>query len=211
MSDKPVIVLGGGGHGRVLIDLLQLTARPILGICDPQLAAGAGGPMGIAVLGDDDAVLAYSRDDIELVNGIGSTKTMTLRHTVYRRFGERGFRFATLLHPSAVVARGVRLDEGAQIMAGAVLQCGASIGANSIVNTRASVDHDCTIGQTVHIAPGVTLSGNVGIGDRTHVGTAAIIIQSVRVGEDCLVPAGALVTRDVPDGTRLRTSGGSIA
>jgi acetyltransferase-like isoleucine patch superfamily enzyme len=63
----------------------------------------------------------------------------------------------------------------------------------------------------VHIAPGVTLSGNVGIGDRTHVGTAAIIIQSVRVGEDCLVPAGALVTRDVPDGTRLRTSGGSIA
>ena len=207
MTGQPVILLGGGGHGRVLIDLLQLASRAILGICDPRLARGAVGPMGVAVLGGDDTAMEYSPDAIELVNGIGSTTTLAARDAVYRRFSEARFRFAILQHPSAVVAREVRLCEGVQIMAGSVVQCGAAIGANSIVNTRASVDHDCRIGESVHIAPGATLSGSVLIGDRTHVGTGAIIVQGVTVGADCLISAGAVVTRDVAQGTRLRSPG----
>ena len=210
-SDTPVIVLGGGGHGRVLIDLLQLTGRPILGVCDPQLPRGPAGPMGVAVLGGDEALLEQPRDAVELVNGIGSTRSLTARAAIYRRFSDAGFRFAMLRHPSAVVARSAALGEGAQIMAGAVVQCGAEIGANSIVNTRASVDHDCRIGNSVHIAPGAALSGAVLVGDRSHVGTGAIIIQGVRIGADCLIPAGAVVLRDVPDGARWRSPGGSAA
>jgi sugar O-acyltransferase (sialic acid O-acetyltransferase NeuD family) len=207
MTGQPVILLGGGGHGRVLIDLLQLVSRPILGICDPQLAPGAVGPMGVAVLGGDDTAMEYSRDEIELVNGIGSTTTLAARDAIYRRFCEVRFRFATLRHSSAVVARGVELGEGAQLMAGSVVQCGTAIGANSIINTRASVDHDCRVGESVHIAPGAILSGSVLIGDRTHVGAGAIIVQGVAVGADCLIAAGAVVTRDVPQGTRLRSLG----
>ena len=79
----------------------------------------------------------------------------------------------------------------------------SDIGANSIVNTRAAVDHDCKIGETVHIAPGVTLSGNVRVGDRTHIGTGAVVIQGIFIGEDSLVAAGAVVCRDLPAKSRL--------
>ena len=88
-------------------------------------------------------------------------------------------------------------------MAGCVIQTGTNIGANSIVNTRASIDHDCTIGETVHIAPGVTLSGNVRVGDRTHIGTGAVVIQGIAIDADSLVAAGAVVYRDLPAKSRL--------
>jgi UDP-perosamine 4-acetyltransferase len=93
----------------------------------------------------------------------------------------------------------VDLEEGAQILAGAVVQASARIGQDAIVNSGALVDHDCQIGTGAHLAPGSTLSGGVIVGKFTHVGCGATIIQGIRVGEGCLVAAGAVVVRDVPD------------
>ncbi|MGM4906786.1 acetyltransferase [Tardiphaga sp. 866_E4_N2_1] len=199
----PVIILGAGGHARVLIDALQMTGCRIVGIIDPAFAVGSSGPAGLPILGGNEALDGYSPNDVELVNGIGSIGSLALRDTVYRRGKEAGFRFAQVVHRSAVIGGATDIGEGVQIMAGCVIQYGSSIGANSIINTRASVDHDCQIGQSVHVAPGVTLSGGVRIGDRAHIGTGAAVIQGVSIGSDSLVGAGAAVYRDIPAAGRL--------
>ena len=203
----PLVIIGAGGHARVLIDALQRAGRTIVGVVDPKLPAGAAGPFGLSVLGGDDALSAYRPDQVALVNGIGGTGVTEPRHAVYRRFHQRGFQFATVIHPSAVISPFAELGEGVQVMAGCVIQCGAVIGANTIVNTRASIDHDCHIGESVHIAPGVTLSGSVRVGDGAHIGTGVAVIQGISIGRGSLVAAGAVVYRDLPDGDRLVKAG----
>jgi sugar O-acyltransferase (sialic acid O-acetyltransferase NeuD family) len=198
-----VIIIGAGGHARVLLDALQLSACKVIGFVDPAFAKGSSGPGGLPVLGGDEALKGYSASDVQLVNGVGSVGPTTSRGAAWRRGKDAGFAFARVVHPSAVVSPSATLGEGVQIMAGCVIQTGADIGANSIVNTRASVDHDCRIGETVHIAPGVTLSGGVRVGDRVHIGTGAVVIQGVTIGADSLVAAGAVVYRDLPEASRL--------
>lgn len=199
----PVIVVGGGGHAAVVIDALLLAGFEVAGLCDPKLEPGGTGPAGITVLGGDEALDRWTPDTTLLANGVGSTRSTEARRNVFERFTRAGFRFATLIHPSAVVAKDVALGEGVQVMAGAVVQPGVTLGRNSIVNTRAAVDHHCVIGAHVHIAPGVTLSGNVAVGEGSHIGTGASIVQSIQIGRDALVCAGAVVTRDVADGATV--------
>ena len=201
-SERSLIIIGAGGHARVLIDTLQLTGKSILGVVDKGHAAHSTGPSGLAILGDDEAVDRFAPDAVLLVNGVGTVKTTAQRDAIYRRFLAKGFHFATVVHPSAVISNSATLGEGVQVMAGCVIQAGASIGANSLINTRASIDHDCRIGETVHIAPGATLSGTVTVGDETHIGTGAVVIQGITIGRHCLVAAGAVVYRDLPDGAQ---------
>jgi sugar O-acyltransferase (sialic acid O-acetyltransferase NeuD family) len=198
-----VIIIGAGGHAGVLLDALRLLSCNVLGFIDPAFAKGAQGPGGIAVLGGDEVLQGFSASDVQLVNGVGSIGPTVSRDGVFKRGKGAGFSFARVVHPSAIVSSSVILGEGVQIMAGCVVQTGAQIGANSIINTSASVDHDCRIGETVHIAPGVTLSGNVSVGDRTHIGTGAVVIQGISIGADSLIAAGAVVYRDVPNAGRL--------
>ena len=165
------------------------------------MRGGVDSILGIPVLGTDDEIARYDRDEIELVNGIGSVGVATLRRKVYEKFKAQGYIFRQVVHPSAVVSPRASLGEGVQVMAGAVINIGASIGENSIVNTRASIDHDCAIGSHVHIAPGCTLSGNVAVGDGCHIGTGASVIQGVSIGQNALVGAGSVAIRDVAAGS----------
>jgi UDP-perosamine 4-acetyltransferase len=200
---RPLVVLGGGGHARVVIDALQAGNRQILGVVDPKLSLGGAGPLGVAVLGGDEALERYPPGEVLLVNGIGGIGSTERRNALYERFRALAYQFACIVHPSAIVSRHAKLGEGVHVMAGCVVQCGVAIGANTIVNTRASVDHDCVIGRSVHIAPGVTLSGSVTVGNESHIGTGAAVIQGITVGRNCLIAAGAVVHRDLADGERL--------
>jgi sugar O-acyltransferase (sialic acid O-acetyltransferase NeuD family) len=138
----PVIIVGAGGHARVLVDALRTAGRPILGVVDPKLTTDAAGPLGLKVLGGDEALGQYCADKIELVNGIGGTGSTERRHDVFAQFCARGFRFSSVVHRSAVVSEFAELGQGVQVMAGCVIQCGAIIGANTIINTNASIDHN---------------------------------------------------------------------
>lgn len=197
-SDMPVIVVGAGGHARVLIDVLQRCGREMIGLTDPSRKIGED-CYGVEVLGDDSALLSYSPDEIELVNGLGSIPGVDIRWKVAADFRSKGYRFAQVVHPSAIIGCDVSLGEGVQIMAGTVIQPGVSIGDFSIINTGATVDHDCRIGRMCHLAPGVTLSGTVDLGDYTHVGTGASIVQGITVGSNCVIAAGSVVYTDIPD------------
>ena len=194
-----VLIIGGGGHARVLIDVLRLQSVAILGITDADTSRMGSNVLGIRVLGTDTVISEFAPESVQLVNAIGSIHLPKGRRAVFEKFKDMGFRFVTVIHPSAVVASDVVIDEGAQIMAGAVIQPGSRIGMNTIVNTRASVDHDCVIGNHVHLAPGVTLSGGVRVGDTSHLGSGATVIQYVTIGSNSVVGAGSVVVTDVPD------------
>jgi UDP-perosamine 4-acetyltransferase len=199
----PVIVIGAGGHARVLVDALQRAGAEIIGATDVDSGRHGQSLLGVPVIGGDEAVAKHDCRSVLLVNGIGSVGVDAARRRIFERFGSQGYRFATVVHPSAVIAPDVILLEGAQVMAGAVVQTGSRIGKNAIINTRASVDHDCQVGEHAHVAPGSTLSGAVLVGEGAHIGTGACVIQGIRVGRDSLVSAGAVVIRDVPDGAMV--------
>jgi len=205
-----VIVVGGGGHAKVLVSGLLLQQRRILGFV--ELKPSPPPLLGITHLGDDSAVFLHRPDRVRLVNGVGSIKSTILRREVYEKFREKQYVFETVIHPSAIIASEVQIEDGAQVMAGVVVQPGSCLGPNVIINTGASVDHDCWIDAHAHIAPGVTLSGDVHIGEGAHIGTGASIIQGVNVGAASIVGAGAVVVGDVPEGiTVVGVPAGPIA
>lgn len=197
--NRPVIIVGGGGHAKVVADVLQLQGYSVLGYTDIDSEKGCL-PSTIPYLGTDQAIFGHQPASILLANGLGSVRSTAGRRQLYECFANAGYQFVNLIHPSAVVASDVLLGEGVQIMAGTVIQPGTRIGNNVIVNTKASLDHDCSISDHVHVAPGVTISGGVCVGMNTHIGTSATIIQGISIGNNCLVSAGAVVISDVKDG-----------
>ncbi len=197
----PALIIGAGGHARVLIEALTKSGTAILG-CVAKEAPIRWIPS-IPFLGDDEALLRHTPSSVVLINGIGSTARPDLRRDVFLRFKQKGYHFGTVAHPAAILPSDILLGEGAQVMAGAILQPGCRVGDNAIVNTGAVVDHDCRIGAHVHVAPGAVLSGDVTVGEGAHVGTGARVIQGVEIGAGAVVGAGAAVVRDVPPGARV--------
>jgi sugar O-acyltransferase (sialic acid O-acetyltransferase NeuD family) len=200
MENKPVIIIGAGGHSKVLIDILKLTNVEILGLTDPKKEMAL---FDIKVLGEDEIIRNYPPEEIELVNGIGSIGNNYLRKSIFESFKKEGYRFRSVIHPSTTIASNVILSEGVQVMAGVVIQPSTTVGQNTIINTRSSIDHDNKIGSNVHIAPGVTLSGHVTIGDDVHVGTGANIIQNVEIKAGSTIGAGALVLKSVREYSKV--------
>jgi UDP-perosamine 4-acetyltransferase len=197
------IIVGAGGHGRVVLDALSVAGGRIVGFTDANSALHGSRLLGVPVLGADTALSAYSKETTRLANGIGSIGNSFQRRTNQEALAKSGWRFMTVVHPRAVIAADVVLEEGVQVMAGAVLQPGVRVGTGTIINTGAVVDHDCRIGCFSHIAPGATLSGGVTLGVECHVGTGASIIQGISLGDKTVVGAGAVVVSDHPGGRTL--------
>lgn len=197
MNQQRHIVIGAGGHGCVVLDALLSRELEVIGFVDADPNLHGRATQGVPVLGSDAEILSFAPDDIRLVNGIGSTRSPTKRAAAFDQMTKNGYRFATVIHANGIVSGSARIQEGAQVMAGAVVQPGCDIGSNAIVNTRASIDHDVMAGRHAHIAPGATVSGNVTIGERAHVGAGATVIQNISIGARALVAAGAVVINDV--------------
>jgi sugar O-acyltransferase (sialic acid O-acetyltransferase NeuD family) len=200
---KPVVILGGGGHARVVIDALRCAGHTIAGVIDPKPEVAQTLPSGVTWLGAD--LSKVRAGEVQLAIGVGSLDVgvKNPRPRVFQEAKAGGFLILSFKHPSAIVAGDVELGEGSQIMAGAILQPGLRTGVNCIVNTGARLDHDCRLGDHVHVAPGVVLSGTVDIGTGSHLGTGAIVIQNIKIGAEAMIAAGAVVSRDVPAMARV--------
>lgn len=196
-----VVMLGAGGHAKVLLSLLQAIGANVRGICDPGLAAQSVTMWrGIAVLGGDEALEHLDPASVGLVNGMGQLVGASRRQGLFETLCARGFGFPALVHPAAWVDSTVMLQAGVQVMAGVVIQPDSIIGTNSIVNTGARIDHDCIIGEHVHVAPGAVLCGGVKVARGAFIGAGSTTIQGVSIGESCVVGAGAVLVRDLQAG-----------
>ncbi|TBW56705.1 acetyltransferase [Marinobacter halodurans] len=198
LQAKDCILIGAGGHARVIQELAELCGANILGVCDPKFQGERDQLWhGLEVLGGDEYLSEVSPEKVLLLNGIGMMPGNRVRQVVFERFAEMGFCFPPLVHPFAWLSPYACISDGVQLIAGAVVQPGASIGTNTIVNTRSSIDHDSQLGAHCHLAPGATLCGDVRIGDGSFVGAGATVTQGISVAPQTFIKAGSLTTRDV--------------
>ena len=187
-----IIILGNGGHARVLQEALADRYRPnVIRKLDHDEHLG----------GLQLESKKYGPQYIFLVNGIGA---MDPRIAMFEKWTARGFGFANVFHRKAVTPRvGTRLSGefgmGVQVMAGAIIQPGCKIGNNVIINTRASIDHDCIIGDHVHTAPGAILCGGVTVGEGAFIGAGTTVLPGVKIGAGAVIGAASLVRHDIPD------------
>lgn len=202
IKTKPILILGSGGHSKVLIEILELQKIDIIGIIDPNRTTGEV-YQGVPVVAKDIQVNEFDPSKISIVNGIGSIPGNDNRWLESQRFRSKGFSFQSVIHPSAILSSELKLGDGVQIMAGCILQSHVSIGEDVIINSGSVIDHDCIIGDQSHIAPGVTLSGGVKVGAKAHLGTGTVVIQNISIGNNVVIGAGSVIFKDVPDGLTL--------
>ncbi|MGN6830474.1 acetyltransferase [Paucibacter sp. M5-1] len=201
-KNLPLVLIGAGGHAKVVLSLARALGRDVVGVCDPALAReGATTWRGIRVLGDDEALSAFDVKRVGLLNGIGQVPHGTVRQAIHDQWTSKGFLFVALAHPRAVVDPTARLGHGAQVMAGVIVQADVTIGASTIVNTGAHIDHDCRIGDHVHVAPGAVLCGGVDVGAGSFLGAGCVVLQQVTVGASAIVSAGTVLARALAAGS----------
>lgn len=189
-----VLIIGAGGHAKVVADILLAMRQDVLGYVDDDPLLWGHSYLGLPVLGPIEllSVLEFDR----VVCAIGANR---VRHTLVERFSSIvNGRWINAIHPQAVIGRGVQLHEGVVIAAGVVVCVDTEIREHSIINTGSSVDHDCCIGAYAHVAPGSHLAGGVRVGEGSLLGVGVSVIPNITVGEWTVIGAGATAVSDIP-------------
>lgn len=184
-----LIIIGASGHGKVVADIAVLNGYKEIVFLDDneEIKTCARFP----VVGKTNEA---SKMDGDLFIAVGNGKVR--RHLMYMNSNSH---FPILVHPDAVVAKDTTIGDGTVIMAGTVVNPGVKIGRGCIINTCASVDHDCEVGDYVHIAVGSHLSGTVKVGNETWIGAGATVSNNVNICGGCMIGAGAVVTKNIEE------------
>ena len=194
-----LVILGGGGHARVLIDSLQTTdMAESAGVLDQDETLWGTELLGVPVLGGDDLLpTLVTRGATHFVVGVGAVGDNQPRRRLFELGLTHGLKPLTVCHPTAVCSPWAKIGPGSALCPMAVINPGAIVGTNVIVNTGAIVEHDCVIDDHAHLATGSRLSGTVHVGPAAHVGAGATVLQCLTIGEGAIVGAGAVVIKDV--------------
>lgn len=191
-----VIVLGAGGHAKVVIEILRASGYQV-GFC----VGGEDSPdecIGVAVLrGDERLVQLRNEGYRKIFPAIGSNM---IRERVSDYARSLGYELVNAISPHAHVSPSARLGSGVAIMGGAVINAESQIEDLAIINTGAVIDHDCRIGMGAHIAPQSGLAGNVCVGSRAFLGIGCKVIPTMIIGNDSIVGAGGVVISNIPAG-----------
>ncbi len=199
-----IVVVGGGGHGRVCIDLLRLNPQyTIAGLVDDGMEVGQD-VLGVPVLGGlDDLPEIFNNGVGKAVMAIASILNLPFREELLARIREIGFEIPTLIHPSAIIEPSVRIGQGVQVLAGAIVGSAAELHHDCVVNHGSIVSHDCIIRRNAHLAPGCILAGAVEIGSNSLMGMGATAYMWVKVGDNAIVHNGLNLFHDVANGARV--------
>jgi len=193
-----LLLYGAGGHAAVVESaVIKSNDYFIFEILDDGKPPGTRLVRG-KVLGGRKYLAAFHADGIRYVHvAIGHNAT---RERVAGVLEQMGFVYVTVQHPAALVEEGAVIESGTFLAAGCIVGARAKSGRGCIVNTAASVDHDCSLGAFAHVCPGAQLAGEVVVGTRAFIGTGAVVIPGITIGENAIVGAGAVVIRHVPEG-----------
>ena len=186
---EEIIIIGGGGHAKVLIDGLEQEGKyKIQYIVDDN-----------EDLHDLLAYKVYRRSHLSATVAVPLIIAIGNGHIRYQIASSLQASFISTIHPTAVVSKYAEVGSGSQIFANAVVNAGATIGNHCIVNTGTVVEHDCMIHDFVHLSPHSSLAGGVTVGAFTHIGIGATIIENVSIGSNVIIGAGAVVVHNIPD------------
>jgi sugar O-acyltransferase (sialic acid O-acetyltransferase NeuD family) len=201
---KDIIILGSGGHAKVVIDILErMNKYRIIGVTSVSLEKGSSF-LGYPVLGDDTVLPAYKEKGINLVAmGLGGYKNNDGRRNLYFFAKEKGFQFVNAIHSASVISNSAILGEGVTIFAGVILNTEVKVGNNVIVATGSTVDHETVIEDHVLVSAGVTIGAYVHIKEGALLALGSKIISGIQIGKDSLIAAGAVVVNNLTDNSRV--------
>lgn len=192
---RPLILIGGGGHCRSVIESAESADLYIKGILDLPESVG-NDISGYKVIGTDADIAAYT-DCCDFIVTLGSIKNPCGRIRLHELVEKAGGRFATVVASTAHVSVHAELMPGTVVLHQAVVNAGARIGKGCIINTCANVEHDASIGDFCHVSTGAMVNGGCLLGDRSFVGSGAVIVNGLSVCADCVVGAGSIVTKNI--------------
>ena len=196
MGDK-ILLLGGGGHCRSILD----TVRCIGTYTDIAIVApDSNGIDDIPVIGtDDDLPRLFCEGWTDAFITLGSIGNPHRRRKLYELIREYNYHIPVLIDPTAIVAERTEIGEGSFIGKRAIINVGAVIGKCAIINSGAIIEHDCRIGEFVHVSPGAVLCGGVELENDVHVGASAVIKQYINIGKKSIIGMGSVVLKDIPE------------
>lgn len=192
---KPLILVGGGGHCKSVIDVAESAGCNILGVLDMPEDVGTS-VLDYKVVGTDDDIPQYI-GKAEFVITVGFIKNPAVRIKLYNKVKEAGGKLATIVASTAHVSKYAVLEEGTVIMHQAVVNAGAYIGANCIINTFTNIEHDVVVGNHCHISTGSMVNGGCKIGERTFIGSQSVLANGISVDDDIIVGAGSVVRKSL--------------
>jgi acetyltransferase EpsM len=204
-----LILYGGGGHGKSVIELVRrLGSYRLVGVVDDGLSPGLD-ILGVPVLGGKEVLEDLRQRGFHLaVNAVGGIGNLEPRLRVFDMLSKAGFHCPGIVHPTAFIEASAHLGEGIQVFPQAYIGSSAEVGFGVIVNTGAIVSHDCTLGECVNLSPGAILAGGVKVADHTLIGMGVTINLEVKIGSQVRIGNSATIKADVPDGTLVKA--GSI-
>lgn len=205
IGPEDILVYGGGGHGKSLIELIQAAGMyRVIGVIDDGLPAGSQ-VLEVPVLGGGELLSLLHRKGARLaVNAVGGIGSILPRLKVFEKLNAAGFTCPNVIHPTAFLEPSARLAGGGQVMPFAYVGSSATIGFGCIINTRATVSHDCILGDYVNLAPGSVLAGGVQVGERTLIGMNATVNLEVKIGAWARIGNGATVKSAVGEAEVVR-------
>lgn len=192
---KNLILVGGGGHCKSVIDVAEGAGYTILGIFDRPEEVGKR-VLGYEVIGTDEEMHKFA-NKVEFVVTVGQIKSPSLRIKLHQMLAETGCRLATIVAPTAHVSPYALIGEGTVVMHQAVVNAGAHIGKGCIINTFANIEHDAVIGNYCHISTGSMVNGECKVGERCFIGSQSVLTNRISVGDDIIVGAGSFVRKSI--------------
>lgn len=194
---KNLILVGGGGHCKSVIDVAESAVYNILGILERPEEVGKK-VLDYEVIGIDDDMAKYA-DQAEFIVTVGQIKSPDLRNKLHKMLADAGCRLATIISPTAHVSKYATIGEGTVVMHQAVVNADARIGKGCIINTFANIEHDVVIGDYCHISTGAMVNGGCEIGNDCFIGSQSVLANGVSVCDGCVVSAGAFVLKPIKE------------
>ena len=193
MPTKPLILLGGGGHCKSVIDVAESAGYTILGILDKPELVGIK-VLDYEIIGTDDDIPQYV-DKTEFLITVGQIKSPAIRKKLALLVMRAGGKFATVIANDAYVSKYATIGAGTVIMHKAVVNADACIGEHCIINTMANIEHEVQIGGFCHVSTGVMVNGNCVIGDEVFIGSGSVLYNGISVMNNAIIPAGSVVRK----------------
>ncbi len=200
---RKIILVGAGGHAKSCLDVILSTRKyKVVGILDKNKKGNFGK---IKILGNENYLLSLKKNSkIEVAITIGQIKSPNLRIDLFKRIKALKFQIPKIISKHSLVSKNSFVDEGTMVFHKAIINFGANVGKNSIINTSALLEHDVVVGNHCHISTGSILNGSVKVGNGTFIGSGSIVREGIKIGNNCIIGMGVVVKKNIKDFSVLK-------